>query len=559
MVYQSLGERLVARDVLTSTQLAQIEALQQAEGMEFILAALQDKTVDKTRLMEAIGALEAVPYVDLARCQLEPECLQRLTEAQARHFKALVLRVPEDGGLEVGLCDPANRENRETLEQILQQPFTPQLIAPDDFNRVVGRLYQSQESLDQLMQQVVGQSVPRQDQAEDAVSVSESAVAQLIDQVLVQAVKSGASDIHFEPNAKGFHIRQRIDGVMHQMEHTDVAIGDALVIRIKVMAHMNIAQTRLPQDGHIRFAQSEKAVDIRVATLPTPDGEQVVMRILDQSTQRLSLQALEMPESITQQIESVVKRPYGLFLVTGPTGSGKTTTLYSMISTLNTTALKVITAEDPIEYVMPAVTQIQVNDAIGLDFSAILRASLRNDPDVLLVGETRDENTTQQALRAAMTGHLVFTTVHVNHAIDAVGRLHDLQADLFTLGSSLIGVLNQRLLRRLCPSCSTEGPASALEQAWLAEHAISLPQAHLAQPGGCLLCHHTGYAGRQLVCELYLPCSSALLAMMANDMTEFHAIATKAMQGRRLIDVAMEQVAQKNTSLAEVMRVIGAG
>jgi type IV pilus assembly protein PilB len=338
-------------------------------------------------------------------------------------------------------------------------------------------------------------------------------IIRFVDLILYQAIQDRASDVHFEPFENEFKVRYRIDGALYEMAPPPRHLALPLISRVKVMANMNIAERRLPQDGRIRKNIAGRAVDLRVSTLPTQFGESVVLRVLDRSTVNLDLEQLGMPDYILNYILEEIDRPNGIFIVTGPTGSGKTTTLYSCLRKINTIDSKLLTAEEPVEYDLEGVMQVPVNDAIGLTFARILRAFLRQDPDRIMVGETRDLETAQIAIQASLTGHLVFTTLHTNDAPGAIARLIDMGVEPFLLSSTLDAVLGQRLLRRICPDCRTsyQPNESILSELNLAANEIGERDFYYGQ--GCDKCNQTGYRGRIGIYEL-MRINSPLRAMI---------------------------------------------
>jgi type IV pilus assembly protein PilB len=331
---------------------------------------------------------------------------------------------------------------------------------------------------------------------------SATPIIRFVDLILYQAIKDRASDIHFEPFENEFKVRYRVDGALYEMAPPPRHLALPVISRVKVMANMDIAERRLPQDGRIRKNIAGRAVDLRVSTLPTQFGESVVLRVLDRSTVHLDLEQLGMPDYVLNYVREVINQPNGIFIVTGPTGSGKTTTLYSCLRKINTIDSKLLTAEDPVEYDLGGIIQVPVNDVIGLTFARVLRAFLRQDPDYIMVGEMRDLETAQIAIQASLTGHLVFSTLHTNDASGAIARLLDMGVEPFLISSTLQAVLGQRLLRRICSHCrATCQPNESL----LAELNLSpgdIGQRHFHYGQGCSACNHTGYKGRIGIYEL---------------------------------------------------------
>ncbi|RZO66650.1 MAG: type II secretion system protein GspE [Parvularculaceae bacterium] len=384
-------------------------------------------------------------------------------------------------------------------------------------------------------------------------SEDDAPVIRLINGVIAEAVKIKASDVHVEPYEKNLSIRLRVDGVLREILSLPARVAPSLVSRVKVMARLDIAEKRVPQDGRISLALGGKTVDVRVSTLPARFGERVVMRILDKDEARLDLDALGMPPHTLARVRQVLKRPNGIILVTGPTGSGKTTTLYGALSLLNDPALNILTVEDPVEYAIEGVGQTQINPKVGMTFATGLRAILRQDPDIVMVGEIRDGETADIAIRAALTGHLVLSTIHTNSAVGAITRLRDMGAEPFLLSSTIAGVLAQRLVRRLCPSCKSPHTPNPAERELLSLAPDS--DATIFQPAGCARCGHTGYEGRLGVYE-FMGIDQNIRTMIHDDVGE-QAMADYAFaENDTLADCGFRHVLAGETSIEEVLRVV---
>jgi general secretion pathway protein E len=386
-------------------------------------------------------------------------------------------------------------------------------------------------------------------------SEDDAPIIRMINALFTQAVREDASDIHIEAFEQHSTVRFRIDGVLRDIIHPHRALHAAMASRIKIMAQLDIAEKRLPQDGRITIRIAGKPIDIRVSTVPTSHGERIVMRLLDKDPSRLDLDKLGMSADTRDRTDALIHLPHGIFLVTGPTGSGKTTTLYAAISRLNATELNIMTVEDPVEYDLPAIGQIQVNPRIDLSFGKALRSILRQDPDVIMIGEIRDLETAQIAVQASLTGHMVLATLHTNDTTSAITRLVDMGIEPFLLASSLSGVLAQRLVRRLCPACKRARPANAAELAQLGEAALKKGAADICHPVGCVACNHTGYQGRMGIYEL-LEIDDGLRRMIheraADQSLREYALASTAL--RSLREDAMRWVVSGDTTLEEVLR-----
>ena len=441
-----------------------------------------------------------VNMVDLTGFTPAPALLEMIPPGVARLHGALPISF-DSVGLTICLVDPLNPQVMEDLRFALGKEINL-AIAPDHVVETI--LDESYGGQGQALDDVLGQlSLASQDGSMDVEAEANSApIIRYVDLVLYQAINEGASDIHFEPFEKDFKIRYRVDGALYEMAPPPSHLALPILSRIKVMSSMNIAEKRVPQDGRIVKHIGEKQVDMRVSTLPTQHGESIVLRVLDRSNVNLSLQMLGMPPAVFDYINETVRKPNGIFVCTGPTGAGKTTTLYAALKEINTIDSKLLTAEDPVEYDVDGIVQVPVNDAIGMTFSRVLRAFLRQDPDRILVGEIRDLDTAQIAIQASLTGHLVLSTLHTNDAPGAVTRLIDMGTEPFLVSASLEGVLAQRLLRTICKSCRAayEPNEALLTQLGVTAHELGDKEFYTGR--GCDVCDQSGYKGRRGLFEL---------------------------------------------------------
>jgi type IV pilus assembly protein PilB len=408
----------------------------------------------------------------------------------------------DDEGLHLALVDPLNPQTVEDLRFALGREIVV-VVAPDYLVEAkINECYGGEgRAMDDILAQLDSNS-ENFDVANAEAEANSAPIIRYVDLVLYQAIKEKASDIHFEPFEKDFKIRYRVDGALYEMAPPPVHLALPILSRVKVMANLNIAERRVPQDGRIVKQIGEKQVDMRVSTLPTHHGESIVLRVLDRSSVNLSLENLGLPAAIYEYISETIEKPNGIFIVTGPTGAGKTTTLYAGLRRINTIDSKLLTAEDPVEYDIDGIIQIPINEAIGLDFPRILRAFLRQDPDRIMIGEMRDKETATIAIQAALTGHLVLSTLHTNDAPGAVTRLIDMGCEPFLVAASLEGVLGQRLLRTICTECKTpyEPNEAILSQLGISPHELGDKQFFTG--GGCEVCGHSGYRGRAGLYEL---------------------------------------------------------
>jgi general secretion pathway protein E len=470
----------------------------------------------------------------------------------------------ENGTLTLAMTDPQDTATLDSVRQVTGYSLKTALGAETEIIDILENFYGSTAStLGRIIEGIdEGDIESLADEIEDIEQLkdlaSEAPVIRLVNLLISRAIENRASDIHIEPFEKDLKVRYRIDGILHDVESPPKKLKAAVISRIKIMAKLNIAERRLPQDGRIKLKVLGKDVDLRVSTLPTLYGESVVMRILDKSNSNLyDIQRLGLPEDSLHEFESLISRPHGIFLVTGPTGSGKTTTLYSALSRINLPDKKIITIEDPIEYQMDGVNQIHVNSQIGLTFSAGLRHIVRQDPDVIMVGEIRDLETAEISIRAALTGHLVFSTLHTNDAPSAITRLIDMGAEDYLIASSLLGILAQRLVRVICPHCKTEAfPVPEMLKEIGFQYGYPKNKSDRFFEGrGCEQCNNTGFIGRVGIYELMLINDD--IRKMTVGKADSNEIRKKALENgmRSLRDDGWLKVRQGITSISEVLRV----
>lgn len=431
-------------------------------------------------------------------------------------------------------------------------------LSDEQFTQHLSKFYQDQASMlsqkdwlgDELELNHVASHLPKH---QDLLETQDDApIIKLINALFMQAVKQKASDIHIETYEKRIIVRFRIDGILQEILALDPNIAPLVITRIKVMAHLDIAEKRIPQDGRISIRLGKHHVDVRVSTLPANHGERVVMRILDKQAQQLDLIRLGMPDDLLTRIENVIRQPHGILLVTGPTGSGKTTTLYAMLSRMDANAHNILTIEDPIEFDLPGISQTQTNPKIDMSFAKGLRAILRQDPDIVMIGEIRDLETAEIAIQASLTGHLVLSTLHTNSALGAISRLQDMGVEPFLLSTSLLGVLAQRLVRQLCPDCKEPYRLESKTIPWL-EHAAE-PFYNIYKPKGCENCHLTGYKGRMGIFEL-ITCDDVLRSMIHRQDNQQNLEIHVRQTTPSIRQDGWKQVLAGNTSINEVLRV----
>lgn len=556
-----LGDLLVEHKLISEAQLSAALDEQKKSGHKLGRVLMENGYAKEDDVLNLISRQLNVPFVDLSTFQFKSEVVNKLPETAARRFRAVALEETPDGLL-VGMADPTNIFAYDDLVRVVKGPIKMAVVKEGDLVAAIDRIYQHSAEIQNLASEIgedLAENVFDLSALNQSVSKSDAPVVRLIETVFEDALAAKASDIHIEPDEKVLRIRRRIDGILHEQVMDEKAIVPALVSRLKLMAGLDIAERRLPQDGRFNIKLKNKAVDVRFSTLPTQYGEAVVMRLLDHSDGVQGLAHIGLSDEIKARMEKAIHRPHGLLLVTGPTGSGKTTTLYAAINELNTPEKKIITVEDPVEYRLPRINQVQVNQKVGLDFARVLRTTLRQDPDIILVGEIRDQETAEIALRASITGHLVMSTLHTNDAISTVLRLIDMGVEGFLVASAVHAIIAQRLVRRVCSKCATTHDLDAGQMSWLKsivgdERAETMK---FERGVGCPACGHGGYSGRAAVHEMLDITGDLADALRNQDYAAFKQRALAQEQFIPLVESGLELAQQGVTSIDEVIRISG--
>jgi len=554
-----IGDLLIEKKLITEVQLTTALEEQKKTRRKLGKTLIDLSFIKETQLLHLLSEQLGIPYLNLQQTAIDADVFKLLPEIHARRFRAIALK-EQNGKILIGMADPTDIYAYDELAKVLQRPIDVAAISESDLLRHLESDYRKTDQIDSLAE-VLDEELAESDfdlqSLTQSTSTEDAPVVKLLQAIFEDAVTTGASDIHIEPDTSVLRIRQRIDGVLQEQIVDEKRIANALTSRLKLMAGLNISEKRLPQDGRFNIKVKNKSIDIRLSTMPMVHGESVVMRLLDHSQGLLDLSKLGIPQSVLDPLYQLIKKPHGLILVTGPTGSGKTTTLYAALNDINTASSKIITAEDPVEYQLPRINQVQVHEKIGLTFPAVLRTALRQDPDVILIGEMRDEETVEIGLRAAMTGHLVFSTLHTNDAISTVSRLLDMGAEGFLIASSLQAVLAQRLVRKLCRECRQLHPVDAVDHVWLSAllNTTELPSFYRAV--GCHLCNETGYNGRVGVYELLVINPKLASAMQHGDRALFTQLANEQQHDIKLTLNAIKLAQDGMTSLEEVLRIAG--
>lgn len=555
-----LGDLLVDKHIITNEQLMQALSSQKQTGRKLGDTLIELNYLSERQLLQFLAQQLDIPFIDISQTKISPDVASLLPEVHARRLRAIIIKDRGDSVL-LGMSDPADLSGLDQLERMLA-PKTIELAVVmesqifDAFDSLYRRTAEIESFASQLEEEYEESanfdlSTTFLDEGGDAT------VGKLLQSVFEDAVQMRASDIHIEPEEHQLRIRQRIDGVLQEKILKENKIAAAMVLRLKLMAGLDISEKRIPQDGRFHLDIAGHGIDVRMSTMPVQYGESVVMRLLDQSAGLLSLEQTGMPDDIIKRIRLQINRPHGMVLVTGPTGSGKTTTLYAALSELNEASKKIITAEDPVEYRLPRINQVQINTKVDLTFSSVLRTALRQDPDIMMVGEMRDQETVEMGLRGAITGHLVLSTLHTNDAITSALRLIDMGAAGFLVGSALRAVIAQRLVRRVCDSCAVDYHVDEQEQFWLTNLAGEQAQSSQFKQGkGCQKCQYTGYKGRIGVFEVLEMTEGMMAALKKNDSELFAKLAKQNPSFTPLAKAAFNYAAQGITSVEEVLRLV---
>jgi len=507
---QDFTDLLLQQGVISLDQLSESEEVAKNTGADIgdVLVKMEYATPEE--VAEALAKFHKIPFVDLRSQRISEEVIQLVPESVARENSVLPFR-DEDGALTILIADPFDLETIEKLRFILNRKIETALAPKEAIIGAINQYYGQVEgeSADSMLQEFTDTAIDfteteSGDGSEEMVDDSSAPVIRLVNLMIAEAVQLRASDIHVEPFEERVRIRYRIDGVCVERESAPRRMLAAIIARIKILAKIDISEKRRPTDGRIKITVGDKQLDLRVSVIPTNHGQSCVMRLLDKDNIKVGVRQLGLSERDFRSFNSLIKRPNGIILVTGPTGSGKTTTLYASLNALNRPDRKVITAEDPVEYYLPGINQVEVRHSIGLDFARIIRAMLRQAPNIILVGEMRDHETASMGIQASLTGHLVFSTLHTNDAPSAISRMVDIGVPSYMVASSVIAVLAQRLVRTICPRCKVryEPPESVIVDSKLPPEMIA--QAEFSRGKGCAYCGRSGYRGRIGIYELMM-------------------------------------------------------
>lgn len=554
-----IGDLLIQKGLINQNQLDQALVQQKQTGNKLGRILISLGFITEDQFLNLLSEQLEIPFIDLRYFHFDKDLVKKLPETYARRFRAIPL-LRENDGLVVGMIDPLDIFAFDELHRVLKNNIKPAVVRESELLQTLDLIYRRTEEINTLAEQIEGELQSSDFDITQLTSSSNAAdapVVRLLQTIFEDAIQVRASDIHIEPDEQVIRVRQRIDGVLYEHVLQEKRVASALVLRLKIMASLNIAEKRLPQDGRFSIKVKGRTIDVRLSTMPIQYGESVVMRLLDQSGGIISLDHQGMPQNLLKRFKELIHKPHGMILVTGPTGSGKTTTLYAALQEINQADKKIITIEDPVEYRLPRINQVQVNPKIKLDFITVLRSSLRQDPDVILIGEMRDQETVQVGLRASITGHLVLSTLHTNDAVSSAIRLIDMGAEPYLVGTAVRAIVAQRLVRRICGVCAEHCPLTARETAWLETlKAAPVIDVTVFKKGrGCNRCNNTGYQGRIGVYEL-LEMDDVLAAFLQrSDSAAFVQAAKQQHQYKPLVKCALEYALQGITSMEEVLKV----
>lgn len=553
-----LGDLLIEQRVITQAQLDEALAKQKQTGKKLGRQLIESGFVTEDRLLDVLARQLGVSLIDLKHQSLNPEVVRMIPETQARRFRVIALESGADGIL-IGMADPTDIFAYDELTRILRRPLRLAIVRESDLLKAIDLLYRRTAEVTALAQELDQEMAAFDvDTARLGATdnVSDAPVVKLLQTLFEDATQINASDIHIEPEERELRIRFRIDGVLRVQTTAERRIGAALVSRLKLMAGLDISEKRLPQDGRFNARVRNSVVDVRLSTLPTQYGESAVMRLLNHTGGVIELDKLGISDRILERLRRIIRQPHGMLLVTGPTGSGKTTTLYGALREVNKPGVKILTVEDPIEYRLPGICQVQVNTKIDLSFGRVLRSLLRQDPDVILIGEMRDQETAEIGLRAAMTGHFVLSTLHTNDAISTASRLLDMGTESFLVATSLRAVVAQRLVRRICESCAEPHVLSPAHAEFArAELGDAFSEKGFRRGRGCTYCNQTGYQGRVGVYELLEMDEELSALLQRGDSAGFTVAARLQPDFISLRRSAVEMAARGVTTMDQVLRV----
>lgn len=547
MARKRLGDLLIDSGLITEEQL-DVALKEKLPREKLGDVFLREGLITEQQLIEVLEFQLGIPHINISQYPIEPEAVKLVPQELAKRDNLMPIRI-EGSKLFVAMSDPMDYFAIEELRMATNYQIVPVIATKDALYKAISKHYDLQESLDEVMS-----DLSPQESLEDAgIADEDSPIVRLVNQIIANAVSQRASDVHFDPQDTELKIRYRIDGVLHDERSLPKHMQNIIIARIKIMGNLNITENRVPQDGRLKMEVNFKPIDIRLSTLPSVYGEKVVMRILDLSNALDQLDKVGFSEDNMTKFKNMIDKPNGIILITGPTGSGKSSTLYAALNRLNREEVNIITIEDPVEYQLKGINQVQVNEAVGMTFASGLRSILRQDPDIVMIGEIRDAETAQIAIRASLTGHLALSTLHTNSAVAALSRLIDMGIEPFLIASSLTGIVGQRLVRRVCRDCAVTIEPTEREKEIFASHGLA--PGLIKQGRGCSSCGMTGYRGRLALHEV-LPLDDRIREMIMQSESTSTIRQYAAQSGMAfLLDDGLTKVLNGLTTTEEVLRV----
>jgi type IV pilus assembly protein PilB len=564
-----IGQILKEMELINEGQLQEALAEQRKNGGTLGEILIAKTFITRDELMLALGAQMDMDVVNLSEMEIDPKVIDMVPPTMARNYNIIPVEVQaaadgHPGRITVAMANPHDINVLDDLRYMLRMEVQGAVASEDDIRAAMAKYYDSkQEKLDQFLESVSDEGdidfeQVKQETGKGPVNIDEmvnaAPVVKLLNLILVTAIKAKASDVHFEPFESEFKVRYRVDGVLYEMQAPPLHLAIPIISRVKVLSNLDISETRLPQDGRILLTVSQRPVDLRVSTLPTIFGESVVMRVLDRSVVKLDIENVGLREDEMRLIKDLIGLPHGIIIVTGPTGSGKTTTLYSCLNYANDIRYKIITTEDPVEYDLDGIVQCQVNEEVDVTYANLLRAILRQDPDTILVGEIRDLETGQIAIEASLTGHLVFSTLHTNDAPSAITRMIDLGIESFLICATLEAIVAQRLVRRVCAGCKEDIQPTEEMLMELGLTPNDVTGKTFCWGRGCPTCNNTGYKGRQAIFEIMLLTQRIKELVMQAASTDAIRHLAREQGMRTLRQAGLLAIFDGNTTIEEVVR-----
>jgi len=557
---KKIGDLLIEEGLLTTADVEYALSRKQKDE-KFGRTLLREGLITEQQLIEALESQLGIPQINILQYPIETEATKLVQSDFAKRHLLIPIRI--DGNkLLVAMVDPMDYYATEELRITTGFQIVPVISKENGIRQAITKYYELNESLQEVMSDLSkdGQSIEMLDDEREMLDDTnaelieeDSAIVRLVNQIIANAVAQRASDIHFDPQEKELKIRYRIDGVLRTERSLPKHMQKIIIARVKIMGNLNITENRIPQDGRIKMHIGLKPIDLRLSTLPSVNGEKIVMRILDLSNALDEIDKIGFTDENLEKFMTMIEKPNGIILITGPTGSGKSSTLYAALNHLNQEEVNIITVEDPVEYQLEGVNQIQVNEAVGMTFANGLRSILRQDPDIVMVGEIRDTETAEISIRASLTGHLTLSTLHTNSAIAALSRLSDMEIEPFLIASSLTGVVGQRLVRRVCLDCKQAERATKREQEIFRQHGLQIDVIERGQ--GCESCNYTGYRGRLAIHEVLIVDDGIRDLIMNRESTNHIAEYAEKHRMQFLIDDGLYKVMQGLTTTEEVLRV----